>query len=279
MSTVFILKLLIYLVLCCAIFCFRLDSPKLFFSKVCKCSSYRLVQPYRPKFIQSPMSMPFLRGRPWIFAHVFLYKHPLEHLEAARSEKNVVFFPAVNAWLILTSLKACDWSGHVFGASASPRSLTKKLTVSPSSTVHDQHTKYVTFELLFHAAIVANEIWGDMLELVSVPDILSSVKFPDFGNISLFLLFFPEKKRKVWKQSFSTRKALSPWDWVCRTLSLAYLFPERRLLGAMRQVQSFRVRKEPHKKRRWLRRTRYPCRNLTRLSALTLFEPQSRYDD
>ena len=34
--------------------------------------------------------------------------------------------------------------------------------MSPSSTVHGgQHdTKYVTFELLMHAAFVANEIWG-----------------------------------------------------------------------------------------------------------------------
>ena len=38
--------------------------------------------------------------------------------------------------------------------------------MSPSSTVHgDQHdTKYVTFELLMHAAFVADEIWGFMLE-------------------------------------------------------------------------------------------------------------------
>ena len=31
-----------------------------------------------------------------------------------------------NARLLLTSLKACDWSGHIFGASASPRSFNKK---------------------------------------------------------------------------------------------------------------------------------------------------------
>ena len=38
--------------------------------------------------------------------------------------------------------------------------------MSPSSTVHGgQHdTKYVTFELLLHAAFVADEIWGFMLE-------------------------------------------------------------------------------------------------------------------
>ena len=73
------------------------------------------------------------------------------------------FLPTVNALLLLTSLKACDWSGHIFGASASARLLTKKLAImSPSSTVHGgQHgTKYVTFELLLHAAFVADEIWG-----------------------------------------------------------------------------------------------------------------------
>ena len=77
------------------------------------------------------------------------------------------FLPTVNALLLLTSLKACDWSGHIFGASASVRLLTKKLAImSPSSTVHGgQHgTKYVTFELLLHAAFVADEIWGFMLE-------------------------------------------------------------------------------------------------------------------
>ena len=50
----------------------------------------------------------------------------------------------------LTSSKVCDWSEHIFGASASPRSFPKKLTMSNSSTVHGgQHdTKYVTLELL-----------------------------------------------------------------------------------------------------------------------------------
>ena len=44
--------------------------------------------------------------------------------------------------------------------------LTKKLAMSPSSTVHGrQHdAKHVTFELLMHAAFVADEIWGFMLE-------------------------------------------------------------------------------------------------------------------
>ena len=94
------------------------------------------------------------------------YKHALEHLEAAGPEKKWVFFflPTVNAYQYLTSLKVCDWPGHIFGASASPRSLAKKMAMS--STVHGgQHdTKYVTFELPMHAAFVADEIWGFMLE-------------------------------------------------------------------------------------------------------------------
>ena len=49
-----------------------------------------------------------------IFA-LTLCKHFLEHLET------------VNALLLLTSLKASDWSGHVFSASASPRSWTKNI--------------------------------------------------------------------------------------------------------------------------------------------------------
>ena len=98
------------------------------------------------------------------------YKHALEHLEAAGPEKKrVIFFlPTVNAYLVsITDLfEGRDWSGHIFRASASPRSLTKKMAMSPSSTVHGvQHdTKYVAFELLMHAAFVADEIWGFMPE-------------------------------------------------------------------------------------------------------------------
>ena len=110
------------------------------------------------------------------------YKHALEHLEAAGPEKKWVFFflPTVNAYQYLTSLKVCDWPGHIFGASASPRSLTKKLTMSPSSIVHrGQHdTKYVAFELLMHAAFVADEIWGFMPE----PARSNSAKPADVNN-------------------------------------------------------------------------------------------------
>ena len=98
------------------------------------------------------------------FLRETLYKHALEHLEAAGPEtKRVIFFlHSVNAYQCLISLKVCDWSGHIFGASASPRSSTKKNGLSPSSTVHGgQHdTKYMTFELLTHAACVADEILG-----------------------------------------------------------------------------------------------------------------------
>ena len=77
-----------------------------------------------------------------------------------------VFLSTVDSYLLLTSLKVCDWSRHIFGASASPRSFTKKLAMSPSSTVHggQYDTKYVTVELLLHAAFAADEIWGFMLE-------------------------------------------------------------------------------------------------------------------
>ena len=93
-----------------------------------------------------------------------LYKHAVEHLEAAPKKKRVIFFRSCsspNAYLLLTSLKVCDWSGHIFGASASPRSLTKKLAMSPSSTVHggQYDAKYVAFEYLLHAAFAAAEIW------------------------------------------------------------------------------------------------------------------------
>ena len=123
-----------------------------------------------------------------------LYKHALEHLEAAGPEKNTyIFLATVNAYQYLTFLKVCDWSGHIFGASASPRSLTKKkLAMSPSSTVHGgQHdTKYVTSELLTHAAFVADEILGFMPEparIVSAIDygeclLIGIVQATDFGD-------------------------------------------------------------------------------------------------
>ena len=56
--------------------------------------------------------------------------------------------------------------GLIFGAGASPMALTKKLTMSPSSTVHggQRDAKYVTFELLLHAAFGPDKNGGYMLE-------------------------------------------------------------------------------------------------------------------
>ena len=111
-----------------------------------------------------------LRSQFFEFLCETFYKHALEHLEAAGPENNGSFFilPTVNAYLSLTSLKVCDRWGYIFGASASPRSLPKKLATSPFSTVHgDQYdTKYMAFELLLivHASFVADEISGFMLE-------------------------------------------------------------------------------------------------------------------
>ena len=109
-----------------------------------------------------------LRSQFFEYLREILYKHALKLLEVARPEKKGHFFlPTVNAGLLLTSLKACDWSGHISGASGSPRSLTKKLPMSPSSTAIQggQHeSKFVTFELLLHAAFVADKNWGFMLE-------------------------------------------------------------------------------------------------------------------
>ena len=65
-----------------------------------------------------------LRSQLFEYLRKTLYEDTLEHLEAVRSrKKNKTFFllPTVNAWILLTSLKACDWSAHIFGASASPR--------------------------------------------------------------------------------------------------------------------------------------------------------------
>ena len=62
-------------------------------------------------------------------------------------KKKVIFvLPTVNAYLLLTSLKVCDWSGHIFGASASSRSLTKKNENPPtrigSARTHQTRAKF-----------------------------------------------------------------------------------------------------------------------------------------
>ena len=96
-----------------------------------------------------------------------LYKHVLEHLEAVRPEKIMAhFFSSYGKCLtIIDIFEACDWSGHILGASASPRSLTKNRLCHPLPVQGCQHdTKYVALELLLHATFVADQIWGFMLE-------------------------------------------------------------------------------------------------------------------
>ena len=59
-----------------------------------------------------------------------LYIHALEHLEAARPGKKMGGVSSCyGPCLLLNSLKACAWSGHIFGASASPKFLKKKLDI------------------------------------------------------------------------------------------------------------------------------------------------------
>ena len=82
----------------------------------------------------------------------------------------------------MTSLKVCDWSGHVFGASGSPWSLKTKMAMPPSSTVHGgQHdTKY--FTSILKSAFVADEVWGDTIEqarkYISCPQRKESIALP-----------------------------------------------------------------------------------------------------
>ena len=68
-----------------------------------------------------------LRSQSFDFLRETLYKHAQGRTCKRLIQKQkwfVYFLPTVNAYLLLTSLKVCDWSGHIFGASASPRSLT-----------------------------------------------------------------------------------------------------------------------------------------------------------
>ena len=44
-----------------------------------------------------------------------------------RKKCGKIFYSYGIAWLLLASLKACDWSGHIFGASANRRSLKKRV--------------------------------------------------------------------------------------------------------------------------------------------------------
>ena len=75
-----------------------------------------------------------------------LCKRASGHMEAGRLD--FFFLPTVSALLLLTSLKACDWSGHTPSAPTPVLSPSRKngYCKSLSSAVHcGQHdTKYVT---------------------------------------------------------------------------------------------------------------------------------------
>ena len=60
--------------------------------------------------------------------------------------------------VLLAFWKARGWSGYVFAASANPETSSKKLAMSPSSTVYGRQcaTKYVTFEQILQAAFAAD---------------------------------------------------------------------------------------------------------------------------
>ena len=90
-----------------------------------------------------------LRSQIFDFLRETFCRHALEYLQPARSEKKSkeIFYSWEIVWL-LTILKARGWSGHIFAASVSPSTSTKKLAMSPSSAVHggQYYAQYVTFE-------------------------------------------------------------------------------------------------------------------------------------
>ena len=69
-------------------------------------------------------------------------------------------------YILLTSLKVSVIGRDTFSVITPILGPSQKMSMPPSSTVHGgQHdTKYVAFQLLMHAAFVADEIWGFMLE-------------------------------------------------------------------------------------------------------------------
>ena len=80
-----------------------------------------------------------------------------------KKKESFLFLPTLNDDQGTSiNMKVCDWSGHIFGASASPRSLTKKMAIHRlplllMAVSMIPNTRYVTFELIKHAALVADE--------------------------------------------------------------------------------------------------------------------------
>ena len=84
----------------------------------------------------------------------------------SRKENGSFFFPTVMPYLFLTSLKVCDWSGHIFGASASPKSLTKKRLCHPLPLIMAvsmiPNMWHSSCERMRHSWLT--KFWGFMLE-------------------------------------------------------------------------------------------------------------------
>lgn len=108
----------------------------------------------------------------WIFAWNFIKTclKPPARDSFRKKWRKIKNLTKINARLLLTSSKACDYSSHIFGERASPRSLKTKLAMAPSfryswrSVWYYSSTKYVMFELLLHAAFGTDEIWDDIPE-------------------------------------------------------------------------------------------------------------------
>ena len=78
------------------------------------------------------------------------------------------------------------------------------------------------FRAIFSISAVSDFFLPD-IGMRSLPNILHSVNFPNFGNVSCFFLlflFFSEKQRgKIGKKSCSTRTALTP-SFMCKVVKL-----------------------------------------------------------
>ena len=88
-----------------------------------------------------------------------------------QKRKVVILFSSYSRYvpyLLLTSLKVCDWSAHIFGVNDNPRSIAKNMAVTLFHFLWrcggQYDNKYVAFELLMHAALAADEIGGFMPE-------------------------------------------------------------------------------------------------------------------
>ena len=140
---------------------------------------------------------------------------------SSRKKKGHFFIRSVNAWLLLTSLKAVI-GRDTFSVLAPVLGPWQKKAVSPSSIVHGgkHDTKYVTFELLLHAAFVTDEIRRFTLEPALTydtwiwrPPLDTTIK-----SALCFLWFRWKNIRYVQQYTLST----PPWTSVAPVAALCY---------------------------------------------------------